>query len=112
MPELVKNLWYDLARSVTWATMTMGFSLRIEGAHHLPRDGPVLVLGNHQSFLDPPTIGVAACGSRRLTYFARKSLFRNRYFRWLIASLKAIPVDQEGVAKEGLKVLIERLELG
>src|SRR5262249_7581529 len=52
-------------------------------------------------------------GTRRhLCYLARKTLFRKRVFAWFIRMLNAVPVDQEGVGKEGLKAILEQLQLG
>ncbi|HZU34410.1 MAG TPA: lysophospholipid acyltransferase family protein, partial [Gemmataceae bacterium] len=85
--------WYELAYVVCWAGFKLGFSLRTEGQQHVPLHGPALLVANHQSFLDPPLVGVAA--QRQLCYLARKSLFRHRAFAWLIRSFNAVPIDQE-----------------
>jgi 1-acyl-sn-glycerol-3-phosphate acyltransferase len=110
MLDWLANRWYDLCCSVTWTAMTTGWSLRFEGSRHVPRSGPVLLVANHQSFLDPPL--VAVCVARRLSFLARKSLFKNRFLGGLIRSLKAYPVDQEGVAAAGLKETLDLLERG
>jgi 1-acyl-sn-glycerol-3-phosphate acyltransferase len=103
-------LWHRLNFYAFWTAATLGFSFRSEGSRNMPRTGPVLLLGNHESFLDPPLIGLAA--RRRLYYLARKTLFRPPAFAAYIRSLGAIPVDQEGVAKEGLRLSIDLLRAG
>jgi 1-acyl-sn-glycerol-3-phosphate acyltransferase len=90
--------------------MTLAFSLRLEGRGHVPRTGPVLLLANHQSFLDPILVGVAS--PRHLYYLARKTLFRNPVFTWLIRSVNAVPIDQEGIGKEGLQTILGLLQAG
>jgi 1-acyl-sn-glycerol-3-phosphate acyltransferase len=70
----------------------------------------VVVLANHESFLDPPAVGLV--GSRRLFFLARKTLFRHRLFGALLRSVHSVPVDQEGVAKEGMKAILELLKAG
>jgi 1-acyl-sn-glycerol-3-phosphate acyltransferase len=102
--------FYDLAFLTGWAGFTLGFSLRCKGMANMPRTGPVLVISNHQSFLDPWIVGISV--RRRLTYLARKTLFRSRVFGTIIRALNAVPVDQEGVAKEGLKTIVEQLRMG
>lgn len=92
------------------ATATLGFSLRIEGRRNIPRRGPALLIANHESFLDPPLVGVAA--PRPIWYLARKTLFTNRVFGAFLRSINCVPVDQEGVAKEGLKTGLEGLKGG
>jgi 1-acyl-sn-glycerol-3-phosphate acyltransferase len=76
----------------------------------MPRQGPALVIANHQSFLDPLIVGVAS--PRKLRFLARKTLFDHRALGAFIRALGAVPVDQEGVAKEGLKTVLELLRQG
>lgn len=90
--------------------LTLGFSLRTQGQRFMPQTGPALVVGNHQSFLDPIIIALVA--RRPLVYLARKTLFRNRFFGAMIRSLNAVPIDQAGVGKEGIRVILEQLRLG
>jgi 1-acyl-sn-glycerol-3-phosphate acyltransferase len=104
------DLWWRTVYFGTAAGFTLGFSLRIEGRHHVPRAGPALLIANHQSFLDPVLVGLAA--PRPLCYLARKTLFRQRAFAGLIRSLNAVPIDQEGLGKEGLLTILEQLRAG
>jgi 1-acyl-sn-glycerol-3-phosphate acyltransferase len=75
---------------------------RVEGAEHVPREGPLLIASNHISFWDPPVVGSAV---PRETYFlAKEELFGNPAFRWVIRSFNAIPIrrgvgDLRGVAR-------------
>lgn len=101
---------YDFAYCATGWTYLLGWSLRVEGVHNIPRTGPVLLVANHQSFLDPVAIGLAA--PRRLSYLARKSLFTNRYFGGLLRAVNCVPIDQEGVGKEGMQAILGRLKAG
>src|ERR1019366_7778148 len=107
MQERLRNSWYDFCYSVAWATMTTGCSYRSEGSRNVPRSGPVLLVANHQSLLDPPAIGLAT--RRRLCYLARKTLFKPPIVDAFLRSLKGVPVDQEGVAASGLKTVLEQL---
>jgi 1-acyl-sn-glycerol-3-phosphate acyltransferase len=110
MSYWLSYLWYELAFWLSLAGMLLGFSLRIRGRRHIPRTGPVLLIANHQSFLDPPLIGLAA--PRHLRYLARKTLFRHWCFGALIRSLHAVPIDQDGIGKEGLKTILQQLQAG
>src|SRR5262249_55912329 len=102
--------WWHFCHVLTSHAFTLGFSLRTEGGAHAPRSGPALVVANHQSFLDPVAVGLAF--PRPLIYLARKSLFRNPIFSWLIRSLNAVPIDQEGIGKEGIRTILAQLNLG
>src|SRR6185369_12543889 len=85
-------------------------SLRLRGTNNMPKTGPALVIANHQSYLDPLLVGL--CARRPLVYLARKTLFKNPILAALIRSLNAVPIDQEGVGKEGIRVILEQLSLG
>ncbi|HTU90084.1 MAG TPA: lysophospholipid acyltransferase family protein [Gemmataceae bacterium] len=100
---------YEIGYWLSRIGLALGFSYHFEGGRHIPRTGPALLIANHQSFLDPSIVGSAT--RRHLCFLARKTLFRG-WFGKLINRLNAVPVDQEGVAKEGLKMILEQLNAG
>jgi 1-acyl-sn-glycerol-3-phosphate acyltransferase len=110
MAEGYSRFLYETGYWLSMVGLTLGFSYRFKGRRNMPRSGPVLVLANHESFLDPPIVGCAV--RRPVCYLARKTLFRNRYFGGLIRRVNAVPVDQQGIAKEGMKTILERLKAG
>jgi len=108
--SFLQRFWNDIVRATGMAGFTLGFSFRYEGTSHVPPTGPLLIVANHQSFVDPWLVGVAV--RRRLVYLGRKTLFHNPVLGFLIRSLNAVPIDQDGVGKEGLKTILEQLALG
>lgn len=107
-PTLLRTLYRESFYVVGHAAMTLGWSLRLAGQHNMPQTGPALVISNHQSFLDPILVGVAL--RRPFVPLARKTLFRHRLFAALIRSWNAVPIDQDGVGKDGLRVISEQLK--
>ncbi len=86
------------------------FNWRIINEHKLVvDDGGVLMCANHESFLDPPLIGISH--SINVTYLARKTLFKG-FFKWLYTKWDAIPIDQENPDMTGLKNIIKALKSG
>ena len=85
------------------------FGLRIEGREHLVTEGPVLIVSNHQSFIDPPLVG--SLYDTATYYLARKSLFRG-FTAWLYPQWNAIPVDQDRPDMASLKTIIRLLKQG
>lgn len=110
MHPWVARRWYDFSYVAVWTVSTIFGSLRTNGRQNVPKTGPVLLLANHASYLDPPLVGVSV--PRRISYMAKKSLFTNKYFGGLITSLDAIPIDYKGFSREGLLATVNVLERG
>jgi 1-acyl-sn-glycerol-3-phosphate acyltransferase len=110
MHDALSYLWYESFFWVSGPAMTLGFSLRTDGMRHVPKSGPALLIANHQSYLDPDLVGIAA--RRHLCFLARKTLFQNKVFAWLIRTLEAIPIDQEGIGIDGIRDILEQLQAG
>jgi 1-acyl-sn-glycerol-3-phosphate acyltransferase len=104
------RVWYETCYLAYFTTMTLGFSLRMQGQGNMPKHGPALLIANHQSFLDPILCGLLT--RRPMVYLARKTLFANRHAAALLRSLNAVPIDQEGVGKEGMRTILDQLKLG
>ena len=66
--------------------------LKAEGVNHIPREGGVLFLSNHVSFLDPVIVGSAA--NREVHYMARSNAFNIPCLGKLIAVYNAYPVNR------------------
>jgi 1-acyl-sn-glycerol-3-phosphate acyltransferase len=104
-------LWYY--GPIYWLSalvMNLGFSFRSEGYKNVPRTGPVLLLANHQSFLDTFPLGLAI--RRHPVFLARATLFHNRILAGMIRSCHGVPIDQEGFARDGLRTIITQLKAG
>ncbi|MDR2441197.1 MAG: 1-acyl-sn-glycerol-3-phosphate acyltransferase [Planctomycetaceae bacterium] len=105
-----KRLFYYLIRIPVNLFFMIFYGVRFYGRNNMPNEGGVVVISNHQSYFDPPLI--AAGLRRRLNFLSRKSLFRVRFFAWLIDMLDAIPLETEGIGFEGIKESLKRLRNG
>ncbi len=85
------------------------YNLKLVGEEKLVRDGGVMLAANHESFLDPPLIGISH--PENITYLARKTLFKG-FAKWLYTRWDAIPVDQDNPDMTGLKKIIKALKVG
>ncbi len=103
-------LAYEATYWTSTLTMVFGFSMRLQGRRHVPRQGPVLFIANHQSFFDPILVGLAV--RRHICYLARQTLFLKPVFARAIRLLNAVPIHQEGLGIEGLRTVLGLLEEG
>lgn len=85
------------------------YNLNLVNGDKLVRDGGVMMAANHESFLDPPLIGITH--PENVTYLARKTLFTG-LSRWIYTKWDAIPIDQESPDMTGLKRIIKALKAG
>ncbi len=86
------------------------YRCRASGSHHLPSDGPAIVITNHHSNVDPVVVGMIF--DRPLRYMAKKELFRWRPLAWLITTLGAFPIDRGAGDREALRTSLDVLERG
>lgn len=106
IPRVVSWLVYQLTWLVCMIVFSTYIRLRVSGVSCFPRSGGVMVLSNHQSYLDPPMLGVSM--PRELRYTARKSLFRG-LLGPLITTLGAIPLDRDGFSIGGIRAVLSAI---
>ncbi len=108
-----RALVYQLVRSFCWLFLLVHNRLSIRGRSNIPRTGPIIMVANHCSNLDPVVMGAAY--PQRLRYLAKVELFQgSRLFAWLIGILGAIPVSRQTSQSAGgaLRSFLQLLEGG
>src|SRR5438876_4866321 len=106
MSRLVWNLGRTICRTIT----SRMFDLKVYGLEHVPKTGGVLIISNHQSYLDPVLLGVQI--PRPMSYLAKSELFAIPGFGWLIRQLNAFPVRQGEGDVAAVRETIRRLQEG
>ncbi|HET9531324.1 MAG TPA: lysophospholipid acyltransferase family protein [Blastocatellia bacterium] len=87
------------------------FTLEYYGLENVPQTGPVILAGNHPSYLDPLLIGLPI--KRVIKFMAWDALFRVPVLGWLIRQLGAFPVDiRKGKGESAFREAIRVLENG
>lgn len=104
--------FYDFMWLLLMSFFTGVYRLRVWHADRVPARGPLLLVANHQSHLDPPAIGMAV-RSRRLTFLARSTLFTSsRLFGRAIHALGAVPLKQDAPDAAAMRLTIDLLKQG
>jgi 1-acyl-sn-glycerol-3-phosphate acyltransferase len=108
--EIKTSLSYQLARTICRIVSTEMFDLKVYGMRYVPRRGGVLIVSNHQSYLDPV---VLACQlPRPVSFLAKSELFEVPGFGAVIRQLNAFPVRQGEGDVGAVRETIRRLQEG
>ncbi len=86
-----------------------GAQLRFEGVDNIPAEGPLLVVSNHLSNIDPFLFGAYAPGA--MFCMAKSELFRNRVMSWMLAGCNCFPVDRGTADRWALRTSLRILAL-
>jgi 1-acyl-sn-glycerol-3-phosphate acyltransferase len=90
-----------------------GWRVRINGAQHVPPDGPAIIASNHVGFLDFVFLGMAAREQGRLVRFmAMQEAFGHWAAGPLLRGMHHIPVDRRGNGAAALDHAIAALRSG
>ncbi|MEJ3744368.1 lysophospholipid acyltransferase family protein [Actinomycetes bacterium KLBMP 9797] len=84
----------------------------VEGRHHVPRRGPVILASNHLSFIDSWVIPMAA--PRPVAFLAKAEYFDKWHTRALFGALGAVPVRRGAhrAAQASLDAALRVLDAG
>jgi 1-acyl-sn-glycerol-3-phosphate acyltransferase len=102
--------WYRFCRFGCQVFFTAMFRGRVFGIRRVPRTGGVLLVCNHQSYLDPIFATLAL--PRECHYMARDTLFKNPLFKRLIDSVNAFPIKRGTADIGAIKETLRRLKAG
>jgi len=104
------NYFYILNQYALRMVFSTYFNTRVFGRQNVPVKGPVLLVSNHQSFLDPMLCGFGL--NRELDYMARDTLFHNKFFGALIRAVNTFPVQRGQADVKAIREIISRLKTG
>ena len=110
LKEQINRKWYELIRWFCRSVCAILFRWRCYDFENIPKEGPFLLVSNHQSFLDP--IFVGSRPKRHICYLARDTLFNNWFFGPLIRTLYAIPVKRQHGDLGAMRKVIDVLKEG
>ena len=86
--------------------------LEVEGLDALPRGGPVLLAGNHDSYFDPVLIGIAARRRRQIRALAKASLWDVRGLGPILDAMGQVPIERAAADAGALSKAVDALRGG
>lgn len=96
---------------VTWFYCKVWFRFRREGPCTVPSDGPVIIVANHTSSIDPLLL-ITATPHRVPAFLIAKEYSAVPVFGGLIRMLECIPVRRDGTDVAGTKAALRHLKAG
>ena len=107
MKEFLKKIGRGIVKGAIYIYCKVVYRVKVVGKENIPKKGPIIICGNHRSFLDPPLIEVT-CG-RYTRFLAKEELTKNKFLAFLGVVFDAILVKRDSKEvvdiKESLKTL-------
>lgn len=101
---------FHASRLFTRIAAKVLFGYRTKGREHFPKTGPVLIVANHASFLDPPLLGTSS--PRVIRFLARATLANHRLLGWWMRSVGTLLIDRDAPSHRALEAGVEVLRAG
>jgi 1-acyl-sn-glycerol-3-phosphate acyltransferase len=96
-----------LMRFLVWLLIHTIYRVRVTGLDHLPDEGPVIVVSNHVSFVDPLILGGMI--RRPLNFVMYHRIYNIPLLRFIFKTGKAIPVAGRSENPEILEAAYQRM---
>jgi 1-acyl-sn-glycerol-3-phosphate acyltransferase len=100
----------DLFRPGVHTLSRAYFGLRLRGTEHIPPEGGLVIVPNHQTYADPPLVTIPV--RRPVYYMAWSRLFDIPVFSQLIRLLRAFPVDIDARDARATREAVRLLQRG
>ncbi len=86
--------------------------LQVTGLELLPLQGPLLVVGDHDSYWDTVATGIAAQARRQIRALAKSSMWSNKLLGTVLTGMGQIPIERGSGDSGALDRAIEELRRG
>lgn len=116
-PSGLHRLWIYFVVGILKVYFKSNHSFRVEGLEHVPKHGPLLVIVNHVSFLEPFALGIALVdgglmpGENTWTV-AKKELMELPLLSRFFKSIGFFPIDREHIDMDAMRTMLNTLKQG
>jgi 1-acyl-sn-glycerol-3-phosphate acyltransferase len=97
-----------LMRFITWVLVNTLYRVRVDGTQHIPEEGPVLLVCNHVSFMDPLLLMANLRRPARFVMYYK--IFNIPLLNFVFRTAKAIPIAGQKEDPEVLRKAYEEVD--
>ena len=101
---------YSSARFMMRGALRLFGDWQVEGRECVPPKGPLIVVSNHQSNMDPPMI--MASLPRRVQFMAKRGIFNGPVLSFLLKAYGAFPLNRDGGDLQAIQWSLKMLDNG
>lgn len=105
----IKILYYS-GWFVTRLLTKLFFRIKVSGWEHVPKQGGFIFATNHKSNFDPPLVG--SWIPRQVYFLAKKELFKNKFFGWVITRTNSLPLNRGAIDRKAIEMCVEVIKQG
>lgn len=102
-----KYIMYHIYRVVLGILFKLYYNPKIINKEVIPKEGPILIAGNHKHVYDQCLTIIAT--KRTIRYMAKKEYFDNKKLAWFFKSAGCIPVDRSKKDNKSVSTALEFL---
>ena len=101
---------YSICRFLQNISLKICAEYSVEGREHVPPRGPLIIVANHQSNVDPSLLVTSI--PLRLRFLAKQSIFNGPVTKWFLKSCGAFPVNRTNSDMRAYNWVLRGLENG
>ena len=105
------SILYTIIIVIYFIIAKLFFFISFVGRENIPAGKPLILMANHQSFLDPLTLGICA-RDRQIHFMGKKELFKNKIIAWFLTRLHAFPVDRGNIDMTAIRTALNVIKSG
>lgn len=110
MKEFLRTILRGIVKGAIYIYCKIVYRMQVIGKENIPQNGPIIICGNHKSFLDPPIIEVT-CG-RYARFLAKEELTKNPFLALLGWVFDVILVKKDSKEVKALKESLQTIKNG
>ncbi len=103
---------YQIVRMFFLIILKIFYRVKVHGRENIPGRKPFIICSNHISWWDPVVIGTAFPGSYRIHFMAKKELFSNFIFSYLLRKAYAFPLKRKDADYAAIRKAYQLLQDG